>query len=779
MTVRSKLCAADGAADGGGEVSGAAACPRARIGRNLRASAGLVSRLRVPLPAPGAAARRAHLPARLALVVIAAGLAAAPAFAQTQDLAQLQKQKGLRPAQKTCIECHGKELEAYKARASSHAPVREGKCEACHLRHGVVGVLRLAAADPALCLGCHAPAGQAESAQGAPGKAAAGKPAGAAAKPMTFNHPPGDRLKCGACHDPHGSGKLHLLKAEGSAACLSCHEAARFQGPSAHKPATADCLTCHDPHGGGGPRSLRRPAEALCASCHDGGSDAEKRGHGGGKPAGSTCLACHTPHASQAAGLLKQRVHAPMAEVPGGCATCHVSEGEGARKFALNAAVPDICVTCHDDPRKTASATGGTPAAGKPAATGAPGASGGKASAAAGAAAAAKGGGARVHPPVGAGDCLTCHTPHASDEKGLLKQPQAILCGNCHSEAQAALSAKAPHPPAVKECTACHLPHAGPVNLLKAVPPALCETCHADIKTQVVRAHPHPPAAAGACLTCHNPHGSANKRILKDGPAALCVSCHAAFKDEMAARFTHPPAAAGECASCHEPHGSDSEHLLAADLGKACLGCHKSVAAEFPEDSQHAPFASGECLSCHRPHASSREHLLATEPSLLCRSCHAEVSGEKAAVVRHTPVQRGQCLSCHGPHGGHPPAFLRRADSRTLCLACHEAEGKMMVRKDLTLHPPFQKGPCLACHAPHASDQEGMLVKAPGALCTSCHDISAQAIKVAHKGLLTAHTDCTSCHEPHASDSKTLTLPVQHPPFSDGDCGACHSGGGK
>jgi predicted CXXCH cytochrome family protein len=103
----------------------------------------------------------------------------------------------------------------------------------------------------------------------------------------------------------------------------------------------------------------------------------------------------------------------------------------------------------------------------------------------------------------------------------------------------------------------------------------------------------------------------------------------------------------------------------------------------------------------------------------------------------------------------------------------------MMVRKDLTLHPPFQKGPCLACHAPHASEQEGMLVKAPGALCTSCHDISAQSIKVAHKGLLTAHTDCTSCHEPHASDSKTLTLPVQHPPFAGGDCCACHSGGVK
>ncbi len=186
----------------------------------------------VSRPAP---ARRARLPARLAVVVIAAGLAAAPALAGPQSLAQLQKQKGLRPAQKTCVECHGKELEAYKARASSHAPVREGRCEACHLRHGVVGVLRLSADDPALCLRCHAAAEQAEAAKSSPGKAGADKPAGekvtgAAAKPMSFSHPPGDTLKCGACHDPHGSDKPHLLKAEGSAACLGCHEPARFQG---------------------------------------------------------------------------------------------------------------------------------------------------------------------------------------------------------------------------------------------------------------------------------------------------------------------------------------------------------------------------------------------------------------------------------------------------------------------------------------------------------------------------------------------------------------------
>ena len=139
-------------------------------------------------------------------------------------------------------------------------------------------------------------------------------------------------------------------------------------------------------------------------------------------------------------------------------------------------------------------------------------------------------------------------------------------------------------------------------------------------------------------------------------------------------------------------------------------------------------------------------------------------------------MTRGQCLSCHGPHGGHPPALPRLSDSRTLCLSCHAEEGKSLARRDLTVHPPFRQGPCLVCHAPHATPREGLLAKEPAALCASCHDPARREMTVAHKGLVRSGTDCTSCHEPHASEGRHLVLPIQHPPFAEGECAACHQG---
>jgi predicted CXXCH cytochrome family protein len=120
---------------------------------------------------------------------------------------------------------------------------------------------------------------------------------------------------------------------------------------------------------------------------------------------------------------------------------------------------------------------------------------------------------------------------------------------------------------------------------------------------------------------------------------------------------------------------------------------------------------------------------------------------------------------------------MRLADSRTLCLSCHERERTALSGRDLTLHAPFRQGSCLACHAPHAAAREGLLAKDAAALCASCHDPGRREMTVAHKGLVRAGTDCTTCHEAHASEARHLVLPVRHPPFAEGECGACHQGG--
>ena len=41
---------------------------------------------------------------------------------------------------------------------------------------------------------------------------------------------------------------------------------------------------------------------------------------------------------------------------------------------------------------------------------------------------------ARLHRPVVEGDCLVCHGPHASKEKGLLKGTTLEVCGACHAD---------------------------------------------------------------------------------------------------------------------------------------------------------------------------------------------------------------------------------------------------------------------------------------------------------------------------------------------------------
>jgi predicted CXXCH cytochrome family protein len=149
------------------------------------------------------------------------------------------------------------------------------------------------------------------------------------------------------------------------------------------------------------------------------------------------------------------------------------------------------------------------------------------------------------------------------------------------------------------------------------------------------------------------------------------------------------------------------------------------------------------------------------------------------AWSRHLPVQRGQCLACHGPHGGFEPGLQRRGDGITLCVNCHSDEGRTMSRRDITVHEPFRDQPCLTCHTPHASNHQSLLAGEPGAVCTTCHELAERKMTQAHRGLVNAGSDCTGCHEPHASEGENLILELEHAPFAERECGACHHGGAK
>ena len=56
--------------------------------------------------------------------------------------------------------------------------------------------------------------------------------------------------------------------------------------------------------------------------------------------------------------------------------------------------------------------------------------------------------------------------------------------------------------------------------------------------------HVHPPVKDGMCTTCHNPHDSAEPKLLTQPVKDLCTSCH---PDKIDYKFAHGPAATGDC----------------------------------------------------------------------------------------------------------------------------------------------------------------------------------------------------------------------------------------
>jgi len=429
-----------------------------------------------------------------------------------------------------CIVCHEDKAKGKFV----HSAIAAG-CTSCHeirVNKDVTRVKLITTTPQALCITCHANMNAVDL--------------------KGTVHPPAVR-DCLKCHSPHASdNKYQLLKpTSGEKAqnlCLTCHTQGTNVPEKGSRHAALDmgCETCHVTHkvGAKGQQEfdyhLTKASPALCLDCHDATAADLLKAHQGQPFGTANCVQCHNPHQSAQPKLMQTFTHAPFEAKS--CDTCHAAPKDG-KVVLTQTDAKAVCVTCHSEQAEKIEK-------------------------------------AKVQHPGAQGDCTACHNPHAGRTPGFMQPDPVNACLTCHADI-AELGKKAVHhQPAFQQgCAVCHEPHGGNnAKLLRAQGSALCLECHGpDSKPQLVESehvltifsgqvklpedyykknrvviipvkyglgHPvmgHPvqdvmdPSDATKvktqinCMTCHQPHASAQPGLLVKDQAnnmAFCDTCH-------------------------------------------------------------------------------------------------------------------------------------------------------------------------------------------------------------------------------------------------------------
>jgi predicted CXXCH cytochrome family protein len=110
------------------------------------------------------------------------------------------------------------------------------------------------------------------------------------------------------------------------------------------------------------------------------------------------------------------------------------------------------------------------------------------------------------------------------------------------------------------------------------------------------------------------------------------------------------------------------------------------------------------------------------------------------------------CMACHSPHAGDDERLLKGKE-RHVCGKCHEATFK---RHDSAKFKHKLTGACNDCHAPHGSNHPAM-AKAPiNEVCSGCHGKHGVFTHPIGEGVFDPRTGqmmtCASCHASKGTD---------------------------
>jgi len=182
------------------------------------------------------------------------------------------------------------------------------------------------------------------------------------------------------------------------------------------------------------------------------------------------------------------------------------------------------------------------------------------------------------------------------------------VCLQCHAgDATHAGRLSGSHTRNQLSCTGCHTVHQFVRRpLLRVESNALCQQCHLNVKAEFNRPYRHKLSeGAVECVDCHNPHGEtpgrADLRRVSANDSG-CLKCHSDKRGPFP--FEHAPVRLSACSSCHEPHGSANPRMLTRpDQSRLCLECHTTTltrAGGTPpafHDLRSARFRN--CTICH------------------------------------------------------------------------------------------------------------------------------------------------------------------------------------
>jgi DmsE family decaheme c-type cytochrome len=218
---------------------------------------------------------------------------------------------------------------------------------------------------------------------------------------------------CATCHEaeaknfasnPHSK----LAKVHTGVTCEACHGAGKahvdgggdkskiFNPASATaKEVDAKCLSCHSGKHANFDRSPHAKAGVSCVSCHSVHAAASQE-HMLKTAQPALCFQCHTDVKPQFAMPFHHKVNEGVVK----CSDCHDVHGTfGSSSLKSTADQNAICTKCHTETR---------------------------------------GPFVFEHAPVKAEGCVSCHTPHGSQNARLLNMPNVVpLCNQCHSQVAA------------------------------------------------------------------------------------------------------------------------------------------------------------------------------------------------------------------------------------------------------------------------------------------------------------------------------------------------------